>query len=331
MTLPIPAHFDPDGASRVWRVPYAERATHARAWADTHGVGPACEDARRTCLLLVDCQNTFCLPDHELFVAGRSGRGAIDDNIRLARLIYGHLDSITEIVATFDTHTALQIFHPLFWVDPTGNHPVGGQTVITPEDIDGGVWRPNPAVTLPGRDPAWTARYARHYVRRLAEGRYALLVWPYHAMVGGIGHALVSTIEEAVFFHSVARATSPRVEFKGLNALTEHYSVLAPEVTDDHDGQPVAAANTALVDHLLAFDRIVIAGQAKSHCVAWTVHDLLDAITARDPGLAARVTLLDDCSSPVVIPGVADFTDQAERAYASFADAGMRRVPTTDF
>jgi nicotinamidase-related amidase len=64
--------------------------------------------------------------------------------------------------------------------------------------------------------------------------------------------------------------------------------------------------------------------------VAWTVEDLLAEIQARDASLAERVVLLDDCSSPVVVSGVADFTDAAEEAYDRFAAAGMRRAVSTD-
>ena len=45
--------------------------------------------------------------------------------------------------------------------------------------------------------------------------------------------------------------------------------------------------------------------------------------------LARRIFLLDDCSSAVVVPGVADFTDPAEEAYRRFAAAGMHRVVST--
>ena len=42
------------------------------------------------------------------------------------------------------------------------------------------------------------------------------------------------------------------------------------------------------------------------------------------------MVLLDDCTSPVVVPGVVDFTDAAEEAYARFAAAGVRRALSTD-
>jgi len=156
------------------------------------------------------------------------------------------------------------------------------------------------------------------------------MVWPYHSMLGGIGHALVSLVEEAVFFHSIARQSPTRIEVKGRNPLTENYSVLRPEVMADAEGREVATANRELVDHLLGFDEILVAGEASSHCVAWTVADLLQEIESRDAALARRVVLLDDCSSPVVVPGVVDFTDAAEAAYARFAAAGMRRLKSTD-
>jgi nicotinamidase-related amidase len=63
--------------------------------------------------------------------------------------------------------------------------------------------------------------------------------------------------------------------------------------------------------------------------VAWTISDLLDDIRAADGSLANRVYLLEDCTSPVVVPG-ADFTDAAEEAFAAFAQAGMKIVRSTE-
>ncbi len=332
MSLPLPPSFLPEAADRVYRVPYQDRAVEARQWAHSHGIPPAVEDRERIALLLIDVQNTFCLPEFELFVGGRSGRGAVEDCGRIAAFLYRQLGRITQVVATLDTHTATQIFHPLFWVGPDGAHPPP-HTVVTLADIEGGRWRVNPALAraLAPREGFDVLAWGRHYARRLADGgRYPLVVWPYHSMVGGIGHAMVSAVEEAIFFHSIARQWPTRVEIKGRNPLTENYSVLRPEVTEDASGAPIASANRDLVEHLLSFDTVVVAGEAQSHCVAWTVENLLTEIRARDPRLARRVVLLDDCTSAVVVPGVVDFTDAAEAAYARFAAAGMRRALSTE-
>ncbi len=81
---------------------------------------------------------------------------------------------------------------------------------------------------------------------------------------------------------------------------------------------------------LLQFDKLIIAGQAKSHCVAWTVEDLLTEILAVDSQLAKKVYLLEDCTSPVVVEGVVDYSEEADEAFARFANAGMQVVKSTD-
>ena len=148
-------------------------------------------------------------------------------------------------------------------------------------------------------------------------------------MLGGIGHALVPAFEEAVFFHGIARKSRPDFQVKGDNPLTEHYSMLGPEVTEGPDGDGLAAKNTALVTKLLTFDAVVVAGQAKSHCLAWTIDDLLQHDEVRER-LAQRTYLLEDCTSAVVVPGVVDYTEEADAAFARYAAAGMHVVRSTD-
>jgi nicotinamidase-related amidase len=326
--LPLPLHFDPGAVGEVWRVPYEERAREAETWAAEHALRAAAQDAPRICLVAVDVQNTFCIPGFELFVGGRSGTGAVDDNRRLCEFLYRNLDAITQIVPTLDTHQAMQVFHAIWLTDDEGRHPQP-YSLISAEDVETGRWQVDPAVAEAlGLDPDYARRHLVHYTRALEEGgKYQLTVWPYHAMLGGIGHALVSAVEEAIFFHTVARRSQPDFQQKGHSPLTEHYSMLGPEVTHGPDGELLEERNDALLEKLSGFDAVVIAGQAKSHCVAWTIDDLL---AFRERGLAEKVYLLEDCTSPVVVPGVADYTDEADAAFGRFAEAGMHVVRSTD-
>jgi nicotinamidase-related amidase len=328
--LPLPPHYDPERVGEVWRVPYQERASDAQAWASEHGLRPGFENGFRMCLVVVDVQNTFCIPGFELFVAGRSGTGAVDDNRRLCEFIYRNLGAITEIVPTLDSHRAMQIFHPVWLVDDEGRHP-DPYTLVTLEDVESGRWRVNPAaVESVGFEADYAQRQLLHYTRKLAEtGKYNLTIWPYHAMIGGIGHALVSSVEEAIFFHTIARSSQPALEVKGENPLTEHYSMLGPEVTEGPDGETIASRNEALIQELMRFDAVIVAGQAKSHCVAWTIDDLLEGDDDRERALAPRTYLLEDCTSPVVVPGM-DYTEQADAAFERFAAAGMHVVRSTE-
>lgn len=334
--LPIPDFFNPKTVGEIWRVPYQTRAAQAKDYAKTHSIQPAHTDKTRVCLLAIDVQNTFCLPEFELFVGGRSGKGAVEDTQRLCEFVYRNLTVITEIAPTMDTHAATQIFHPTFWVDKDGENPPP-MTAIGYEEIASGKWRVNPTVAKglsnaqAETKPIDVESFARHYAKELDEaGKYPLTIWPYHSMLGGIGHAMVPAFEEACFFHNIARQSQTHIEIKGDNPLTENYSVLSPEVLNNADNQPIAQKNNKFIQHLLTFDAVIIGGQAKSHCVAWTIRDLLSEIQAVDSSLAEKVYLLDDCASPVVVPGVVDYTDDAEASYREFAEAGMHIVNSTD-
>ena len=332
---PVPRFFNPDTVGKIWRVPYQDRAAEARTYATENKLSPAYTDRARVCLLAIDVQNTFCLPEFELFVGGRSGTGAVDDTRRLCEFVYRNLDTITEIAPTMDTHAATQIFHPVFWIDEQGEHPAP-MTMIHYEEIESGKWRVNPTVAKSlanvqsGTKPIDVNLFAQHYAKTLdTASKYPLTIWPYHSMLGGIGHALVPAFEEACFFHNIARQSQTRIEIKGDNPLTENYSVLSPEVLSDSENQPIAQKNNSFIQHLLGFDAIIVAGQAKSHCVAWTVRDLLSEIQAVDPTLAGKVYLLEDCASPVVVPDVVDFTEDAIAIYQTFAESGMHIVKST--
>lgn len=330
-TFPIPSFFDSARVGEIWKVDYASRAEQAREYALQHDLKPASVSKDRISLLVIDAQNTFCMPNFELFVSGRSGRGAVDDNIRLCEFIYRNIGNLTHIIATMDTHMTQQIFHPIFFVDKNGNHPAP-YTDIQVNELREGMWVFNAALA-PRYNiaPEYAQQMMIHYAEELEKkGKYALTIWPYHAMLGGIGHALVPALEEAIFFHSIARLAQPDFAIKGDETFTENYSVIGPEVLTGPMGEALGVRDTKFVQHLQEVDRLYIAGQAKSHCVAWTVSDLLDDINDVDPDLAKKAYLLEDCSSAVVVPGVVDHTEAANEAYIRFAKAGMKIVKSTD-
>ncbi len=332
--LPLPPHFDPKKVGEIYHVPYETREAEALAWAKKHGFKPGPSDRVRICLMPIDTQITFCVPGWaDLFVGGRSGTGAVDDNVRLCEFIYKNLHRITRVCPTMDTHLASQIFFKKFWINDRGEHPASYST-ITEDDVRIGRWRVNPAVvSYVAKDATYAEvqRYALHYVTQLkASKRYDLSIWPYHGMLGGVGHALAPAIDEAVFFLNIARKEYTHHEIKGGNPLSENYSVFRTEVLIGPMGEPVGHRNTAFLKRLLSYDAVLIAGQAKSHCVAWTIDDLLSDIAAQDPDLAKKVYLLEDCTSPVVVPGVVDFTDKANADFDRFVKAGMHVVKSTD-
>jgi nicotinamidase-related amidase len=333
----VPPSFDPGHAAQfAYRPNAAALAAVAGGWRAQHAIRPSAADETRVHLLLIDVQKDFCFPEGSLYVAGRSGTGAIDDNRRIAELIYKNLGVITEITTTLDTHLAYQIFFPSFWLDQA-DAPLTAHRVVTSEQIARGEARPNPAMAkwLCNGNYTWLCKQVLHYTRELERaGKYQLYLWPPHCLLGSDGHALTGVIHEARLFHAFARTAQSWVEVKGGNPLTENYSVLRPEVLSRFDGAALAQRNTNFVQTLLAADAVVIAGQAASHCVKSTIDDLLGEIAAHDAKLAAKVYLVTDCMSAVTVPDgrggfAADFTGDADAALQKFADAGMHLVSST--
>jgi nicotinamidase-related amidase len=336
--LPPPPHHDPArAASFAYRPDQAAIAAAAPEWRKAHAIKPSGADELNLHLLLIDAQKDFCFPEGSLYVAGRSGTGAIDDSRRVADFIYRNLGALTHITTTMDTHFAYQIFFPSFWIDAS-DQPLTAHRVITADEVSSGAVRPDPAVAkwLCNGNYAWLVKQVQYYCRELERaGKYQLYLWPPHCLLGSEGHALVGLLHEARLFHSFVRGSQSWVEVKGGNPLTENYSVMRPEVLTRFDGAPLAQRNTQFLKTLLAADAVIIAGQASSHCVKSSIDDLLDEIVASDPALARKVYVLTDCMSSVTVPDgkggfAVDFTADAEKAQQRFAAAGMHLVRSTD-
>lgn len=336
---PIPAHYDPSHSRQFGYRPDAQKLFDAAGpFRRENHVLPAASDPRRTHLVLIDAQRDFCFPEGTLYVGGRSGRGAMDDNDRIARFIYGNLGAISEITCTLDSHLPFQIFFAPFWVDRAGE-PLSPHRTISVDEIRAGDVAPNPDIVDVVRAPdlAWLRKQVLFYCESLAKaGKYVLYLWPPHVLLGSDGHVLAGVIQEARLFHAYVRGARNGVEIKGMHALTENYSVFSPEVLLTHDGASLAGRNDALLKALLQEDRVILAGQASSHCVKSSIDDLLDAIRGLDPKLAKRVYLLEDAMSAVTVPDpanpgafLADFTEAAANALGRFHEAGMRIVKTT--
>mmetsp|Transcript_11391 Transcript_11391/g.34373 ORF Transcript_11391/g.34373 Transcript_11391/m.34373 type:complete len:282 (-) Transcript_11391:38-883(-) len=259
------------------------------------------------CLLVIDPQNDF----H----AGGSLAvpGAEEDCARTAAFLRKNGDKISSVVITLDTHHTAHVAHPAFWERATdASARPDPFTVITSKDIEAGTWR--------ARDPALRA-WALEYARKLeAGGRFALCVWPEHCLLGTEGHAVSAPLKEAAL--DWARRNNKTVAWllKGMNNKTEMYSCFSAEVPVAED--PATSLNAALIAGIARHDKVVCCGQAKSHCVNYSVRDLLAAWPADKP--KSDVVLLNDATSPV--PG---FEAAAEQFEAYLREAGAT-VSTTD-
>ena len=232
-------------------------------------------------LLIIDPQNDFCdIPGATLPVAG-----ANDDMLRLAAFIREHGAELDNITVTLDSHSPVHIAHPAWWQDAKGTSPPPF-TAVSAADVQSGKWLT--------RDPRRQAS-SLTYVRELERGgKYVLVIWPEHCLIGSWGHNIHAAVKTELDAWARRELKPVEVVIKGMNPGTEHYSAVRAEVPDASD--PDTQVNTKLVRSIAAADRVIVAGEALSHCVAATVRDL-ERLTPG--GVARKLTLLADASSPV--------------------------------
>jgi nicotinamidase-related amidase len=288
-------------------VPDLDRAVSAGQAA---GLSPASDDRQPTLLLLVDAQIDFIHADGALNVPG-----AVDDTRRTIEWLLRHAGEVTDVAASLDSHVPLQIFYSTWWRNTEGRPP-DPFTPITAQQVDDGVWR-----------PIYEAEWSKEYVLRLeAQSKKQLMIWPFHTMLGTSGHALDPSLAEAVAFHSAARQSQPTFIIKGLIPKTEYYSLLEPEVKVPED--PGGKLNQGFLDRLLSYDRVYVAGQAKSHCVLETLASIVRQVGG-SPEMLSRLRLLEDCTSSVAHPQI-DFEAMALEALEAYEAKGLRRVGASD-
>eukprot|EP00571_Detonula_confervacea_P001902 CAMPEP_0172319108 /NCGR_PEP_ID=MMETSP1058-20130122/36804_1 /TAXON_ID=83371 /ORGANISM="Detonula confervacea, Strain CCMP 353" /LENGTH=246 /DNA_ID=CAMNT_0013034071 /DNA_START=136 /DNA_END=876 /DNA_ORIENTATION=- len=243
-----------------------------------------------------------------------------------------------------DSHHKLHIAHPLFWTNSeSGEHP-NPFTIISMEDVQSGKWIPRKDLKHPVRQPLIDdailaqggdvpdnlyssdgaldiEQYCIEYTRRLEEkGRFQLCIWPEHCLIGSEGHNVVRVVMDAI--QDWSHATGGSVEWvdKGANLLTEMYSALCSEV-------PISK-KTAFDDDLfeslkINTDKLVMCGQALSHCVNYTVRDIVDHWPKDE---MSKLTVLKDCASSV--PG---FEESGEFFLNDMKEAGVNIETSEEF
>lgn len=313
--LPIPSFFDENKADSIYQISYAQRAKEAREWAQRFKIQPSELDNHKICMVIIDQLNAFCLSNGELFV-----NGAVEDSIRICEYIYKNIANISQFFITLESHPYICISSEIFWVNQSTHPSIG--TIITSEDIKNGVWKVNPHIAkILNKEYLKLSEYALNYTMELEQNnKKQLIIWNYHGNITSNSNAIVSIVEEAVFFHSMARDTMPYIIQKSNNSLAESYSPLGAEVRNSFNR---ATKNIDAIRKLSSFDKVIVVGEAKSHCVMEFLLDIIEETRGTD--FIKNLFILEDCMSSVVLPEI-DFTDQTKQQFEKFTEMGIHLI-----
>lgn len=257
----------------------------------SENLNPASTDKERVLFIGIDFQNDF-LEKGELAVPNSH-----QDVENTLQFLYKNMEKITSIAISLDTHNPQQIFHPTWWIDQDGNHPEA-YTIISEDDIKTGTWT---AVNH--------QEESLEYVHQLEQqGRMKLCIWPFHCIEGTFGAALEGQFSNMIHFHSIAKQSPIHKIVKGKDPLSEMYGIIKPEYDKNND------VNIELLEMLKGYDKLIFAGEAKSHCVLESLRQILEHYK-EDVSLTSRIYLLDDCMSSIL--GFEEATEKALNEFKS--------------
>lgn len=263
---------------------------------------------KKLALCIIDGQNDFM----DIQGAALPVQGASADMDRLSSWAIPNIEKFSRIFLTQDSHHYLDIAHPDWWQDASGK-TVSPFTLITYADIMAGKYTPR-----------LNYKKSVAYVKALEDnGEYLHFIWPPHCLMGTWGHNFYKSVFD-IILATEKSGKWVNIITKGSNPFTEHFGAFRANIEDPNDWSTQLDQN--LINNLLDCDEVLIAGEARSHCVANSLRQLLQEM----PALAPKLVVLTDCMSDV--PGLPQaFYDEVQKLYDDAKNKGVKFETTQTY
>ncbi|WP_020484201.1 isochorismatase family protein [Methylomonas sp. MK1] len=265
-------------------------------------------------LLIIDAQNDFCDHATEGYVPALPVPGAYQDCLRLAQLIEQVGLAINGVIATLDSHHMIDLAHNTSWLTEHGAAPPPF-SVVTAADFLAGRYRLAATPVSPEQND-----YVLNYLRQLEQMQRPFILWPPHCLIGTPGHNLNAELAQSLSHWETRTCKAVTLVQKGENIWTESFSALKAVIPDPAD--QATQLNQAVLGILGQADRLLIAGQASSHCVKETICDILQFGATE---LKHKLVILTDCMSPV-----SGFEAAVEQFFTELHAQGIRLATSTE-
>jgi len=255
-------------------------------------------------LLLINIQNDFYSGGSlEVQNAGRNEKST-------AAYIKNNTFDIDRIIVLTNERQKNHITHPTFWVEVgKENESIHPQPFTLIETSDIGVkWKPRDInmkmyalnESLSYDEYLWDSEgnfnmtnYAIKYTTFLKENKKSpLIIWPEHCLAGCNGVHIQTEIRNALNIWERCTGKAVQFQVKTDHMLTESYSALRAEFPVDKR----TLFDRELYNDLLKSDKLIIIGESSSHCINFTIRDLIELWPKE---AMSKIILLEDCMSPI--------------------------------
>ena len=243
--------------------------------------------------------------------------GAEDDCEVTASLINEYGDDIMGMSIPMDTHRPSHIAHADYWRNKNGDMPKNF-VELTKEEIANEIWFP---AHPNGEKHLMRSNWVKDiYMKNMS--RNPMTIWPKHCLWGTGGWQIYPIVQEAIQRWCEKTGKSVDLKFKGLNENTEWFSAVKAEVADVLD--PDTFIDVEFLNPIKEVDNLLITGQALSHCLRWTVMDIIESIGRE---FAKKCTIIRDCTSSVPVP---IFIKNGEDFLEKFQDWGGKVITAAE-
>lgn len=248
---------------------------------------PNKEEVKEKVLLIgIDFQRDFIDEIGSLAVAG-----SLQDIYNFLRFFYENFFEISDVILTGDSHNPSQIFHSGWWENERGVNPSDFKSIYY-DDIENGKYK-----------PLYYKAESIEYLKYLKENENrSLVIWPYHCIEGTEGALIEPQIMNMYYVHQIVMNKKHNILFKSQTQLAEMEGAFALDHPGGSDFE-----NTDILNEMKNYDKIIIAGESKSHCVLESVKQMLK-FHNYDKDFASKIYILEDCMSS--LKGFEDFAEE---------------------
>jgi len=237
--MELPSFYNKDNVSKLYKVNYSKiRGELFDKKIDI--------DRKKNALVLIACQNEFINSDSDI--------------IEILDFIYSNIEEIDEIFVPMISHPYVSIFSPIFWLDRTGKTIKEGSEISV-----GGVLRGDFHINhLISRNFSMNDNLFKKavigYLESVEKIGKKLIVKNFPVSFGSLNFAIIPSIEEAIFSHSIMHRKQPHINFAGPNPFSEFKSVFVPDMADFIPGNDIIfSSNLGVIRKISLYDNVIFA------------------------------------------------------------------------
>jgi len=234
-------------------------------------------------LFIVDPQNDFVLENGMLPVPN-----AKQDMARLISFIGVYGKEIDDVLISLDAHSVIHVGHPSFWQMKDGSEvkPFTFVDKVMLKKI--------------------TPRFCEVYVKADIKKNGPVMIWPEHCIKGDHGYCVYTPLMTVLNDWQVKCGKPIRFVEKGQDIRFEMHSAFS------------RGKNLDVLKDISGYDRVLVCGEALSHCVKQTVDDMVKYFDVLDK---TQIIVFNDCTSPIPGFDMTEWTKQMKEKGVVFTES----------